>query len=523
MAWSGSNSTTNGVDSFAQTFDGETTVGPVIRLNDPVAGYYSDVRVATDPFGNSVAIWHSDPDGDSSGVLMGQRISREGLKLGGAFLVANEGAEYQFVCDVAADASGRFVVAWEQFDGAAEGATNVYARRFGADGVPLGDPFRVPTESAGAQYDCDLAMNREGDFVVTWVHDLGTDENLEDLYARAFRADGTPYGPAVRVDEPRPPELFWLAEHPSVSINDAGVFVVVWEGLPSGGSQQIFARKFVLPCSGSSTALCLEDGRFRLHTDWWVGDDRTDNATALPMRKETGGFWFFTPDNPEVVVKVLDGCGSNGHRWIYAAGLTDVEVHLSVTDTATGEVWSRVNPWQTPFAPLQDIEALGGCEGLAGTPESRSRSLLRPALASIGEKPSVKEEARLPEGSCASGADTLCLAGGRFEVSASFASWTSGPAPAFAEPLTAGSGMFWFFAPDNLELFVKIVDACVEFDHFWMFAAGLTNLEVELKVRDLWADQEEVYTNPLGSGFQLIRDTGSFATCSQESHSGLVE
>lgn len=513
LAWSGGDDATNGVHSFAQVFDGEVALAPPIRLNDLNPGYYSDVRAATDPLGDAIVIWHSDPDQDLSGDIVAQRISRDGVALGDEFRIGPENAAYQVACDVAMDSQGRFVVAWEQFDGVEAGSTNVYARRFGADGVPLGDPFRVPTESAGAQYDCDLAMNREGDFVVAWKHDLGTDEDLEDLYVRAFRADGRPYGPALRVDEPRPPELFWLALHPSIAINDAGVFVVAWEGLPSGGAQQIFARRFVLPCSGAPTSLCLAGGRFRLHADWWVRDERTDDGTALPLREETGGFWFFAPDIPEVIVKVLDGCGSNDHYWIYAAGLTDVEAHLSVTDTETGEIWSRVNPWRQPFSPLQDIEAMGGCPDLATTSNSEQDRPESSSSASSDEKLAVKGRSEWFEGSCVPGATTLCLSGGRFEVSATFKSWTGGATPAFAESLTAQSGMFWFFAPQNLELFVKIVDACAEFDRYWMFAAGLTNLEVALTVRDRWADQGQVYSSALGSAFELIRDTGTFATC----------
>ncbi len=35
-------------------------------------------------------------------------------------------------------------------------------------------------------------------------------------------------------------------------------------------------------------------------------------------------FWMFAPGNWEVLVKVLDGCASNGRYWILSAGATDV-------------------------------------------------------------------------------------------------------------------------------------------------------------------------------------------------------
>jgi len=43
-----------------------------------------------------------------------------------------------------------------------------------------------------------------------------------------------------------------------------------------------------------------------------------------------------------------------------------------------------------------------------------------------------------------------------------------------ARPLTDESGTFWFFAESNVEIIVKVLDACGAFGRFWVFAAGLT-------------------------------------------------
>ncbi len=48
---------------------------------------------------------------------------------------------------------------------------------------------------------------------------------------------------------------------------------------------------------------------------------------------ESGLFWFFEPENVELVVKVLDGRAINGS---YDGGLSDVEYTITVTDTVTG-------------------------------------------------------------------------------------------------------------------------------------------------------------------------------------------
>jgi hypothetical protein len=54
--------------------------------------------------------------------------------------------------------------------------------------------------------------------------------------------------------------------------------------------------------------------------------------------------WFFRPDNVELLVKVLDGRGVNGHFWVFYASLTDLEYTLRVRDTVTGDEREYVKP-----------------------------------------------------------------------------------------------------------------------------------------------------------------------------------
>ncbi len=113
-------------------------------------------------------------------------------------------------------------------------------------------------------------------------------------------------------------------------------------------------------------------------------------------------------------------------------------------------------------------------------------------------------------------AEDLFLGGGRFRVSATFET-AGGSGSAQGVPLSADSGTFWFFQPDNVELIVKVVDACAPpFERFWFFAAGLTNVEVEIAVEDIFAGETRRYTNAAGTAFQPIQDTAAFATCGVE-------
>jgi hypothetical protein len=114
-------------------------------------------------------------------------------------------------------------------------------------------------------------------------------------------------------------------------------------------------------CAASDQALCLDGGRFRVQTTWQTSGGASGSGHALALTANTGTFWFFDPTNLELVVKVLDGCAVNGHWWVFAGGLTDVAVSLTVTDTQTGAKRTYTSQQGTAYAPLQDTNAFSTC------------------------------------------------------------------------------------------------------------------------------------------------------------------
>jgi len=78
---------------------------------------------------------------------------------------------------------------------------------------------------------------------------------------------------------------------------------------------------------------------------WRVPSQGTSgNGTAVNLTSDTGYFWFFSPNNIELAVKVLDGRGVKCLFLVFGGQLTDVEYTLEITDTATGAVWTHHNP-----------------------------------------------------------------------------------------------------------------------------------------------------------------------------------
>jgi hypothetical protein len=114
-------------------------------------------------------------------------------------------------------------------------------------------------------------------------------------------------------------------------------------------------------CVPTATAMCLNNGRFRVEAAFRTSQGQSGQAHAVQLVNDSGYLWFFNANNIEVVVKVLDACDVNNRYWVFAGGLTDVEVQLIVTDTQTGVQARYTNPLKTPFQPIQDTSTLSVC------------------------------------------------------------------------------------------------------------------------------------------------------------------
>jgi hypothetical protein len=109
----------------------------------------------------------------------------------------------------------------------------------------------------------------------------------------------------------------------------------------------------------------------------------------------------------------------------------------------------------------------------------------------------------------------LAFDGGRFLVTllhgAVLQSGTViGGQPAPLVQLTDESGYFWFFDSGNVEVTVKILDGTPVNNHFWLFAAGMTDRPFVLQVVDTQAVCDaapcppKLYANPAGTHQNIV-------------------
>ncbi|MCY4027470.1 MAG: hypothetical protein OXH75_14315, partial [Acidobacteria bacterium] len=106
--------------------------------------------------------------------------------------------------------------------------------------------------------------------------------------------------------------------------------------------------------------------------------------------RQSGLLWFFDPDNAEVLIKVLDGCEVNGHRWVFVAPVTTLAFNLSVEETATGNRWVHRNPRGGVTAQARSDLTAFPC----GTAAASSASLTWPGASFAAPLPGPMAEIR---------------------------------------------------------------------------------------------------------------------------------
>lgn len=126
---------------------------------------------------------------------------------------------------------------------------------------------------------------------------------------------------------------------------------------------QFLVSKTYGTCAADATHLCLQQGRYRVALTWQEGSGQTGVGSVVPgaVSATSGVLWFFTPDDWEMLVKVLDGCAVNQRLWVFAAATTNVGYTLTVTDTVTGQVKSYQNQAGQTAAVITDTNAFAAC------------------------------------------------------------------------------------------------------------------------------------------------------------------
>jgi hypothetical protein len=400
--------------------------------------------------------------------------------------------------------------------------------QFSVEGLTASGGDDHPDQPPGtpvAADNTDVAgrIDRLGDVDYFQIHGIRTDTPLIMRVANLaqgmkplltlFRADGSTRIAQGDLTDASSARGYLFLTVPPADLDPSGVLVarVTAADGAIGGTYEISAGSGIASdqpaggtCVSSSFNLCLKQDRFAIEVDWQDFSGQQGHGVAMPLTSDTGSFWFFGPDNVELVIKVLDGRAINGHFWVFYASLSSVKFTVRVTDTATGNTATYINP-SGRLASVGDAWALPA--GLAASPSH----LLRIEPGKGSETPASSSQSEQPAGQlCTATATSLCLNGGRFQVEVAWTDFQSRQGSGQAVSLTDRSGYFWFFDAANVELVLKVLDGRPLNGRWWVFFGALTNVEYTIQVTDTITGRVVTYFNPAGRQVS-VADIGAFA------------
>jgi hypothetical protein len=188
--------------------------------------------------------------------------------------------------------------------------------------------------------------------------------------------------------------------------------------------------------------------------------------------------------------------------WVYSPNGALNEVRLWNVARTIDQIRAAINTHQGSAQPgLVAVWQMGGSgDSLGhypGTFVGTEHSDVGPAIISCG----------------ASTASSLCLQG-HFFLTAKFRVGAPGTAEGAAQTVAVsnpGSGLFWFFSPDNWELMVKVIEGCGLNNQWWVFSAATTNVFYRLEATDVQSAQTKIYFNYPGPPAPAVTDTSAEA------------
>jgi hypothetical protein len=225
---------------YAQRYDSSgNPVGSEFQVNTYTAHSQGSPSVAMDSNGNFVIAWHTDDlDGDRDAVYT-QRYDSSGNPIGSEFQVNTYTTLDQQYPSVAMDSNGNFVIAWDS-DGQDGSMRGVYAQRYDSSGNPVGSEFQVNTYTTNKQAAPSVAMDSNGNFVITWYSE-GQDGDGDGVYAQRYDSSGNPVGSEFQVNTYTTLDQ----RNTSVAMDSNGNFVIAWDSdLQDGGDDGVYAQRY---------------------------------------------------------------------------------------------------------------------------------------------------------------------------------------------------------------------------------------------------------------------------------------
>lgn len=127
----------------------------------------------------------------------------------------------------------------------------------------------------------------------------------------------------------------------------------------AGAAEPVLVESIPLTVAAAVDNSVVLLDRYRVRMTWKTADGNVGEAKpVVDPGSASALFTFFGAQNWEVLVKILDGCGYNAHRWVFAAAATDVEATLIVEDLVGNVLYRYTRAAGSSTLPLTDTLAL---------------------------------------------------------------------------------------------------------------------------------------------------------------------
>jgi len=186
------------------------------------------------PDGRYVVTWQSYGQTGQSGSIFAQRFDAQGLAVGNEFRVNTNSTGNKTRPSVAIDLEGDFIIAW-QSDASYGGTKGIFAQRYSWELAPIESEFKVNTTSTGDQKQPEVAVDDDGDFVVTWQN-YDTEAEQYGVFAQCFSSSGESVQDEIFIDQAYFGPVGINRILASVGMAPDGDFAVTWMSYVPGES-----------------------------------------------------------------------------------------------------------------------------------------------------------------------------------------------------------------------------------------------------------------------------------------------
>ncbi|MBX9258673.1 putative Ig domain-containing protein [Desmonostoc muscorum CCALA 125] len=241
ISWTSYGQDGSGFGIYAQRYNSAgIPQGNEFQVNTSTTGDQINPTVAIDATGDFVISWQSQ-DGSGSGIYA-QRYNSAGVAQGNEFQVNTSTTNDQINPTVAMDAAGDFVISWAS-NGQDGSGFGIYAQRYNSAGVAQGNEFKVNTYTDENQGNPTVAMDADGDFVISWqsYYQESSSYSYYGIYAQRYNSAGVPQGNEFQVNSYATKNQM----NSTVAMDATGNFVISWQSLKQDGSSYgIYAKRY---------------------------------------------------------------------------------------------------------------------------------------------------------------------------------------------------------------------------------------------------------------------------------------